>query len=99
MFDRPEPLGLERIEDRLPIHAFMIGDSSQNSIQRSDANRLVRGNCDTVRRRLLRLQNDVAPDLVYLDVSPAAAERSCEIVAAQITRNFHPSASISSRMR
>jgi hypothetical protein len=33
------------------------------------------------------------------DDARAAAERGHQIVAAQVTRKFHPSASISSRMR
>ena len=47
----------------------------------------------------LGLQDNVAANLVNLDVFPMAAEGGYEFVAAQVTRNFHPRASISSRMR
>lgn len=62
-------------------------------------NALMGGNGDTMRRRFLRLQDDVAANLVNFDVSPATAEDGHEFVAAEVTRDFHPRASISSRMK
>lgn len=90
---------LQRIENRLPINAFVICNGSKNSVKRADAHRLVGGNGDAMQSWLRRLQDDVAADLIDLHVSPTAAERGRQIVAAQVTREFHPRARISSRTR
>jgi hypothetical protein len=51
----------------------MIGNGSQYSIQRTDPQRLMRGNGDTVRRWFLRLQDNVTAYLMKLDVFPVTA--------------------------
>ena len=66
----------------LSINAFVIGDGLQNSIERSDADGPVCGNCDTMRRWFLRLQDDVAAGLVNYLIAPTTAEDGGEFVAA-----------------
>jgi len=46
-----------------------------------------------------RLQDDVAANLVDLSVPPTDAQRSGQFAATQVSRNFHPNASTSSRTR
>ena len=89
----------EGIENRLTVNAFVIGNAPQNAVERADAHRSVSWNSDAVRSWILRLQNDVAAYLVDLQISPTLAERSGEIMAAQVTREFHRRASTSSRTR
>ena len=72
---------LQRIKNRLPINAFVIGNGSKNAVERADTQCVVSGNGDTVRSRYLRLQNDVAPHLVDLDVSPLSAECGHQVMA------------------
>ena len=87
------------IEDRLPANPVVVGYGPQNSIQRSHSHSLVCGNGDTVGTWFLSLQDNVAANLVKLGVPPMTAEGGYKFVPAQVTRNFHPRASISSRMR
>jgi hypothetical protein len=90
---------LQRIKNHLPINSFVIGNGSKNAVERADTQRLVGGNGDTVRSGFLRLQDHVAAYLVDLDVSPVPTECGREFMAAHVTREFHPRASISSRIR
>ena len=62
----------------------MIGNVSQDSVQRADAECFVCGNGDAVRSWLLGLQDDMATGLVDLFIAPAPAKRGGEIVAADV---------------
>ena len=53
--------------------------------------------CQPLMRRILGFQDDVAPDLVNDGVPPPPAEMVHEAIAAQISGEFHPTASSSSR--
>lgn len=66
----------------------MIGDGSQNSVERSDAQCFVGGNSDTMRSRFIRVQHDVAADLVDLLISPATAHRGHQFVAGSSHEGF-----------
>jgi len=90
---------LQRIENGVPADALMIGNVSQDSVQRADAECFVGGNRDAVRSWPFGLQDDVATGLVHLLIAPVAAKGGGEIAAAYVAGEFHPRASISSRTR
>ena len=68
-------------------------------MQRADSQGGMSGNRDSLVSWLVRLQNDVAPDLIHLGVAPTATQRGDEPIAAQVPQQFHRRASISSRTR
>ena len=68
----------------MPINPFVIGNGSKDAVERTDPQCLVCWNGHAVRRRFLRLQDDMAADLVDLNVSPPAAECGYKIVPAQV---------------
>jgi hypothetical protein len=86
-------------ENILFRHALMQCDDRENRVQRPDAQRRVCGNSDPMRRWLLGLQNDVAPDLMNPLVSPMLAKVLDQALTAQIARQLHATASTSSRTR
>ena len=68
-------------------------------MQSANAQRRMYRNGNSLRDWLIRLQNDVASDLSYLDIFPLAAKPRDKAVAAQVPRQLHGRASISSRTR
>ncbi len=57
------------------------------------------GNRHAVGAGRLRLYDYVAANLMDFDVSPVTAQGGGKILPAQVTRELHPSVSISSRTR
>ncbi len=90
---------IQGVENPVPVNTFMLRHGPKDAIERPDTKRSMRRNSYTLRRRFLRLQDDVAAGLIDFDVAPTATERGNKLFAAQITRNLHPSASISSRTK
>ena len=68
-------------------------------MQNAGAQRRMDRNGDSLGGWLIRLQNDVASDLSHLNISPLAAKPRDEAVAAQVPRQPHGRASISSPTR
>src|SRR6266849_4963886 len=70
---------LEGVKNGLPINAFVIGNGSEDAVQCTDSQRLVCGNGHAVRSWLLRLQDNVTPDLVDLGIASMHAEYGNEV--------------------
>lgn len=60
------------IENVFAGHTLVTGDASQDSVEGSDPQRFVGGHRDTLRARLIGLQDDVATHLVNLPVIPVS---------------------------
>lgn len=83
----------------LSRNAFVVGHRAENGVQRSDPQSLVVRHRDSLVRRHMGFQDDVAAYLMDLGVIPLSTEQTHELVAANGTRKFHRSANISSRTR
>lgn len=88
---------LNPAENLFSCHVFVRGNSSQNRIERSNAQRIVGRHRDAMVRGLLGLQDNVAANLMNPLVTPPAAEMPDERFTAQIARQLHATASTSSR--
>jgi hypothetical protein len=80
-------------------HILVRGNGSKDRVQRPDSKWIVRRDRDAMRRRLLGFKNDMAANLMDLPVSPVLREVLYERASAQVTRQFHATASTSSRTR
>jgi len=80
-------------------HILVRGNGGKDRVERPDSEWIVCGNRDAMRRRLLGLQNYMTADLMDLLVSPMLREVFHERLSAQIARQFHATASTSSRIR
>src|ERR1700730_2495129 len=72
---------IERGENILARDALRGGHLAEDGIKSADAQRLVVRNREAVMLRGLRLQDDVATDLVDLTVSPPGAQDPRQITA------------------
>ena len=75
----------------------MGGNGRKDRVQGSDSKRIVCWYGYSVGRWLLGLQDHVAPNLIDLPVFPVFAEMPNRFFSAQIARQFHATASTSSR--
>jgi len=78
---------------------LVCGNGGEDRIQRSNSQWIVCGDRDAMKRGLLGLQNDMAANLMDLLVSPVLREVLHERFSVQIARQFHATASTSSRTR
>ena len=65
----------------------------------ADAQRIVIRNRQPMRARGIRLKNHMAALLIHAMITIMFAEQFDQLSAAQVTRQFHPHASSSSRTR
>src|SRR5450759_1058702 len=87
------------IQQLLPFRAFVDAHGAHDAVQRADAQWIVVWNRKPLMRWRVGLQNDVAAFLMHHAILPVAAQDSDQLRAAQIARNFHAPARISSRTR
>jgi len=73
------------------------GNCGKNRVERPDPQRRVRRHADPMRHRLLRLQDNVAPNLMDPLVSLMTRKVLDQVPTAQIARQLHATASTSSR--
>src|ERR1700733_11858161 len=89
---------LERSQYVLLVHALVLRHQPQNAVEGTDADRIVVGYRDTLMRRRIGLQDDVAAFLMNLAVVPMLAEGLGDLAPREVTRDFH-AASTSSRTK
>src|SRR5579859_1919033 len=90
---------LNTFENLVLGHIFVRSDGGEDCVERSNSQWTVGGDRDAMRRGLLGLQDDMAADLMDLLISPILREVPYERLSAQIAREFHATASTSSRTR
>src|ERR1019366_1793177 len=83
----------------LPFRAFVDAHGAHNAVQRADAQWIVVWNRKPLMRRRVRLQDNVAAFLMHHAILPVPAQDSDQLRAAQIARDFHAPARISSRTK
>ena len=96
---RHPPITLQMPQDVLLLHTLGSGDRPQNRVQGSDAQRSMIGNGNPVLPGIAGFENDVASLLIQPALVEVFAGQFDQLRPAQIPRQFHATASTSSRTR
>lgn len=85
----PKKKRLDLLQDLFLGDALVVGDQPQDRVQRSDSQKSMSRDRQTLMARIFRLQDHVATDLVHNRVSPVLAQMFRQIIPGEISRQLH----------